>query len=543
MAPSLTLFFIVEPPNYDSYACYLAASIREHLPGHIKLVGYCPAAKRDEVHPAVVETLTRMDCELRTFETVNRFDPAYPHGNKILACLEERETDFAGFVDSDVIFIKDQDLSEYLHHDKVSCSPAVSMKWTDQSIWDQVYGALDMSLPVERMALMRQKKQVHLPYYSSGIVYFSEIYRTGDGQRFPQVWMDTAQRIDAAPDIRRKRPYLDQLSLAPAIRRAGLGWCPLAGRTELRARRADARQTPARRPRHRRCALPLLGVPRGSRCQAQGLRDAAEPCRCAPHSQGSRQRRSEQGRGKLRRLSRGTGRTKGKAFASSREIPQTLQRNNKRGQSRPQIEQQGTLRVEMNRRPVASLWIGERLHYLNQMCLASHVRHGHPVTLYCTHDVPNVPEGVEVRPASDIWDIDMTLVDGTSPAFVANVWRCRMIRQTGAIWVDCDAFCHAPFPDEWDYIFGEHGFRGALNNGVLGMPSDSALLDALLDYYENLPDYPPWWNPRQKQEDGSPGRETAAGRTHLQDRAHRVRPPGADAFREGNRGVRPAQTP
>jgi hypothetical protein len=227
MAPSLTLFFIVEPPNYDSYACYLAASIREHLPGHIKLVGYCPAAKRDEVHPAVVETLTRMDCELRTFETVNRFDPAYPHGNKILACLEERETDFAGFVDSDVIFIKDQDLSEYLHHDKVSCSPAVSMKWTDQSIWDQVYGALDMSLPVERMALMRQKKQVHLPYYSSGIVYFSEIYRTGDGQRFPQVWMDTAQRIDAAPDIRRKRPYLDQLSLAPAIRRAGLGWCPL----------------------------------------------------------------------------------------------------------------------------------------------------------------------------------------------------------------------------------------------------------------------------------------------------------------------------
>jgi hypothetical protein len=121
------------------------------------------------------------------------------------------------------------------------------------------------------------------------------------------------------------------------------------------------------------------------------------------------------------------------------------------------------------------------------------------VTLYCTHDVPNVPEGVEVRPASDIWDIDMTLVDGTSPAFVANVWRCRMIRQTGAIWVDCDAFCHAPFPDEWDYIFGEHGFRGALNNGVLGMPSDSALLDALLDYYENLPDYPPWWNPRQRK--------------------------------------------
>ena len=33
------------------------------------------------------------------------------------------------------------------------------------------------------------------------------------------------------------------------------------------------------------------------------------------------------------------------------------------------------------RRPVASLWIGTRLHYLNQLCLLSHVQQGHPTTL------------------------------------------------------------------------------------------------------------------------------------------------------------------
>jgi hypothetical protein len=227
-----------------------------------------------------------------------------------------------------------------------------------------------------------------------------------------------------------------------------------------------------------------------------------------------------------------------KAFALQGEMAQT---HAKRGSSRRHTEQQGTLPVEMNRRPVASLWIGERLHYLNQICLASHLRHGHPVTLYCTHDVRNAPEGVEVRPASEIWDIDMTLVEGTSPAFVANVWRCRMIKQTGAIWVDCDAFCHAPFPDDWDYIFGEHGFRGALNNGVLGMPSDSALLDALLDYYDNLPDYPAWWNPRQKKKMDRQKAERATRRTHLQDRAHRLRTTGADPFRQGDRRFRPEQ--
>ena len=53
------------------------------------------------------------------------------------------------------------------------------------------------------------------------------------------------------------------------------------------------------------------------------------------------------------------------------------------------------------RRPVASLWIGEKLHYLNQLCLLSHVVQGHPTTLYCTESVSNVPEGVIIKPATD----------------------------------------------------------------------------------------------------------------------------------------------
>jgi hypothetical protein len=73
------------------------------------------------------------------------------------------------------------------------------------------------------------------------------------------------------------------------------------------------------------------------------------------------------------------------------------------------------------RRPVASLWIGDRLHYLNQLCLLSHLRHGHPTTLYCTDTVSNVPEGIEVRPATEIMDIDMDIVEKTS----ASVWRQR----------------------------------------------------------------------------------------------------------------------
>ncbi len=155
--------------------------------------------------------------------------------------------------------------------------------------------------------------------------------------------------------------------------------------------------------------------------------------------------------------------------------------------------------TELNRRPVASLWIGPRLHYLNQLCLKSHVAAGHPTTLYVTDNVPNAPDGVEIRPASEIMDLDMGLVGNTSPSFLSNVFRYKMIRKTGAVWIDCDAFCHRPFPDAMPYIFGEHGFVGALNCGVIGLPAQCEVMDLLLDYYDNLPDYPEWWNKRQRK--------------------------------------------
>ena len=155
--------------------------------------------------------------------------------------------------------------------------------------------------------------------------------------------------------------------------------------------------------------------------------------------------------------------------------------------------------VPASRRPVASLWIGSRLHYINQLCLLSHVQQGHPTTLYCTEPVSNVPEGVSVRPASEIMPVDLQVVQKTSESFISNVFRYKMIQATDAVWIDCDAFCHRPFPDEMSPIFAGHGFRGALNCGVVYIPPKGELMSQLLDYYENLPDYPGWFNKQQRK--------------------------------------------
>ncbi|SPH17392.1 hypothetical protein DEA8626_00910 [Defluviimonas aquaemixtae] len=175
--------------------------------------------------------------------------------------------------------------------------------------------------------------------------------------------------------------------------------------------------------------------------------------------------------------------------------------------------------TEANRRPVASLWIGPRLHYLNQLCLKSHVDQGHPTTLYVTDDVQDAPEGVEIRPAAEIMDLDMALVARTSASFLSNVFRYKMIRKTGAIWIDCDAFCHRPFPDGMDYVFGEHGLSGALNCGVIGLPQRCEVMDQLLNYYDNLPDYPEWWNKRQRKKmDKQPDKLSHAAKIYATER-------------------------
>ncbi|MEZ5777533.1 MAG: hypothetical protein R3E44_04140 [Paracoccaceae bacterium] len=221
--PSLTLFFIVEPPDYQNMACYLAASIREQFGAAVQLVGYCPQHRRHEVDDNVTRVLDRLHCEIRTFVAEGRFDPPYPHGNKILAAQEPRDTEYSGFMDSDILCIRPNRVENILHPGAVSLTLAASMNWAPQTIWDQIYDACGMSVPEERVMLARQKRgEPKVPYYSSGFVTFPEQHRSADGFSFPQTWMNIAQTLDAAPGIPKKRPYLDQMSLPLAIRAAGL---------------------------------------------------------------------------------------------------------------------------------------------------------------------------------------------------------------------------------------------------------------------------------------------------------------------------------
>lgn len=224
MTAPLSIIFIVEPPHYQYMACYLVASIRRYLKSPVELLGYCPSDKIGKIEPAVVETLRRMRVEIRAFDASGRFDPAYPHGNKILACLEPRDSAFSAFMDSDILLVKDNDFSGLYAPGHISASVAASMRWAPADLWQKVYGTLGMPLPQERVHLMRTPRRKVLPYFSSGFVCFPETEACAGGKTFAQIWMETAKIIDEIPDLEHKRPYLDQISLPVAMYRAGLKW-------------------------------------------------------------------------------------------------------------------------------------------------------------------------------------------------------------------------------------------------------------------------------------------------------------------------------
>jgi len=225
MSPRLTVFFIVEPPDYQVMACYLAASLREQFGDSVALVGYCPAHKLDLVHDQVKVVLGKMGCEVRPFQVEGRFDPLYPHGNKILATMEPRDTEFSCFMDSDILCLRPNAVENIVADGKVSLTPAAWMGWGDQDMWGTIYDIVGLPLPESRIKLMKQKKgEGKVPYFSSGLFSFPEQYRTAEGKSFPQVWYEVAQMVDADPRIPQKRPYLDQMTLPLAIQKAGLDW-------------------------------------------------------------------------------------------------------------------------------------------------------------------------------------------------------------------------------------------------------------------------------------------------------------------------------
>ncbi|MCY4180846.1 MAG: hypothetical protein OXD48_11355 [Litoreibacter sp.] len=151
---------------------------------------------------------------------------------------------------------------------------------------------------------------------------------------------------------------------------------------------------------------------------------------------------------------------------------------------------------------IAQLWIGGALTYMEQLCAVSFRDAGHHVKMYTYGEVANIPDGIEICDANAIMPLGDVIAHKRtgSPAPQADKWRYNMLAKTDdQIWADTDAYCVKLFTTPNGHF---HGWESAhhINNGVLGLPSDSETLAQLVDFTTDEYAIPDWFKPELRAE-------------------------------------------
>lgn len=113
--------------------------------------------------------------------------------------------------------------------------------------------------------------------------------------------------------------------------------------------------------------------------------------------------------------------------------------------------------------PVQGLWVEGPLSAMELLSVRSFLANGHPYHLYSYDDVPNLPAGAELRPATDVLPASAifrySAEEGGSFAAFSNLFRYRLLHLRGGWWADMDVVCLRPFDFAADRVFASERCR------------------------------------------------------------------------------------
>jgi hypothetical protein len=105
---------------------------------------------------------------------------------------------------------------------------------------------------------------------------------------------------------------------------------------------------------------------------------------------------------------------------------------------------------------IHSLWIGERLSWIERVSIHSWLEHGHRVTLWCFDPIEGVPNGVSIADAATI--LPKTSIirhrQTQSVSLFSNRFRYHLLKRMPATWLDSDMVLLRPLNDASPYLFG-----------------------------------------------------------------------------------------
>lgn len=144
---------------------------------------------------------------------------------------------------------------------------------------------------------------------------------------------------------------------------------------------------------------------------------------------------------------------------------------------------------------INALWIGEKLNPMSIACLTSFVKHGHQVNLYTYGEISNLPPGINALDGSVILDSSKIIKHQKSGSFAlfSDIFRYALLSKIkNGIYVDCDVYCLKPLTiPEHGYLLGYEN-DSYINGAVLALPTDSDMLNTLIEL-SNQPYFTPEW--------------------------------------------------
>lgn len=147
---------------------------------------------------------------------------------------------------------------------------------------------------------------------------------------------------------------------------------------------------------------------------------------------------------------------------------------------------------------VQSLWIGDRLGPLEQLCVASFLEQGHPFDLYVYNDVAGLPNGTQLRDAAELMpQPDLLRIGFGHMQSCSDLFRYKLLHERGGWWVDMDMLCVRPLPFAHDHVYGWED-NEYVNGAALHAPRGSSLMrTAFIEAHRpELAAHPPYTGPR-----------------------------------------------
>lgn len=151
---------------------------------------------------------------------------------------------------------------------------------------------------------------------------------------------------------------------------------------------------------------------------------------------------------------------------------------------------------------LASMWFDGPLRLVDLICLRSMIATGMPVTLYTYGDVPNAPEGIDVRDGNET--LDSALRNRLLPIAkkdqatwlptvqFSDFFRVFLQRAGGGIWLDTDILMFKPFTYDLDDVYFVKEQTGGIGASVFYLPKSSPIIceyERLIERDDLTPDW------------------------------------------------------